>query len=213
MLSSDSEDDCTSCDDDSLTCGDIDYFENREINTDILQITDDALREKLLNINLLVAKIESLSGNPTSHPDLSLSAYEAFCFDIDHTEETSSGSTTSHAYISLPEYDSFLFEEFSGELTPIITPPEYDRFYFDLAEDHDSGEDILSHESLLIDEKIPTHPPVMFLNDKFDNDDDYFIIVIKIFLPFLTYLVTSSLLHSFRNEDTIFDPGILIYHF
>ncbi|GJY55407.1 hypothetical protein Tco_0454522 [Tanacetum coccineum] len=74
--------------------------EDRETNTDILlKIKDDILREKLWNINLLIAKIEALNDNPT--PDCVLNY---------HTEETSSGSTTTHADNSLPEYDSFLFE-------------------------------------------------------------------------------------------------------
>ncbi|GKD96740.1 hypothetical protein Tco_1380637 [Tanacetum coccineum] len=37
--------------------------------------------------------------------------------------------------------------------------------------------------------------------------------VIKIFHPFLTYLVNSLLLLSFRSEDLIFDPGISAYSF
>ncbi|GJV08125.1 hypothetical protein Tco_1345781 [Tanacetum coccineum] len=87
--------------------------------------------EKSLNINLLIAKIESLNDNPTpdcvlkspspfpipvedsdsffeksgtslSYSDNSLPKFETFS---DHTEETSSGSTTTHADNSLPEYD------------------------------------------------------------------------------------------------------------
>ena len=38
-------------------------------------------------------------------------------------------------------------------------------------------------------------------------------IVLKIFLPFLTYNVTSPILHFLGSEDTIFDPGITIYGF
>ncbi|GJS14388.1 hypothetical protein Tco_0408860 [Tanacetum coccineum] len=75
--------------------------------------------------------------------------YESFCFDIDHIEEKSSGSTTSHSDLSLFEYESFYFdlsidplppadrsdshlEEFVDELAHIISPSEYDYFYFDL---------------------------------------------------------------------------------
>nr|GFB33657.1 hypothetical protein [Tanacetum cinerariifolium] len=58
----------------------------------------------------------------------------AFYFDDDHIKEISSGSTTTHSDISLPVYDSFIFdlthEEFVDELAHIISPPEYDRFYF-----------------------------------------------------------------------------------
>ncbi|GKF08677.1 hypothetical protein Tco_0042901 [Tanacetum coccineum] len=39
------------------------------------------------------------------------------------------------------------------------------------------------------------------------EDDDSFTFVIRVFLPFFTYLVNSLLLLSTRSEDTIFDPG------
>nr|GFC36988.1 hypothetical protein [Tanacetum cinerariifolium] len=87
------------------------------------------------------------SGSATTHFDISLSDYEAFYFDDDHIEEISNGSTTTHFDISLSEYDSFIIdpsndqfpptdrsdlshEEFVDELTHIISPPEYDCFYF-----------------------------------------------------------------------------------
>nr|GFD22835.1 hypothetical protein [Tanacetum cinerariifolium] len=60
--------------------------------------------------------------------------YEAFYFDDDHVKEISSGSPTTQSNISLFKYDSFIFdlthEEFVDELAHIISPPEYDRFYF-----------------------------------------------------------------------------------
>nr|GEU44152.1 putative PIF1 DNA helicase/replication protein A1-like protein [Tanacetum cinerariifolium] len=77
---------------------------------------------------------EISSGSTTTHSDISLSNYEAFSFDNDHIKEISSGSTTTHSDISLSEYDSFIFdlthEEFANELAHIISPPEYDCFYF-----------------------------------------------------------------------------------
>ncbi|GJW00120.1 hypothetical protein Tco_1555371 [Tanacetum coccineum] len=92
---------------------------------------------------------EKSSGSTTSHSYHSLPEYESFCFDVDHIEEKSSGSTTSHSDLSLLEYESFHFdpsidplppadrsdshlEEFADELAHIISPPEYDHFYFDL---------------------------------------------------------------------------------
>nr|GFC73264.1 hypothetical protein [Tanacetum cinerariifolium] len=77
---------------------------------------------------------EISSGSTTTPSDISLSDYEAFYFDDDHIKEISSGSTTTHSDISLSKYDSFIFdlthEEFVDELAHIISPPEYDRFYF-----------------------------------------------------------------------------------
>ncbi|GJY70228.1 hypothetical protein Tco_0473931 [Tanacetum coccineum] len=96
------------------------------------EVNDDILHEKLLNINLLIAKIESLNDNPTpdcvlkspspfpipvedsdsffeksdtslSYSDNSLPEFKTFS---DHTEDTSSGSTTTHSDNSLPDFFS-----------------------------------------------------------------------------------------------------------
>nr|GEV23499.1 hypothetical protein [Tanacetum cinerariifolium] len=147
--------------------------------------------------------------------------YEAFYFDDDHIEKISSGSTTTHSDISLSEYDSFTFdlsndqcpptdrsdlthEEFVDELAHIISPPEYDCFYFrnlpylgELISILNSG----IHENL---STTRVNLPV---------EDDYsplLAYVVWIFLAYLTYPVIPPYLHSFGNEDTIFDPGITI---
>nr|GFA83833.1 hypothetical protein [Tanacetum cinerariifolium] len=77
---------------------------------------------------------EFSSGSTTTHSDISLPDYEAFSFNDDLIKEISSGSTTTHSDVSLSEYDSFIFdlthEEFVDELAHIISPPEYDCFYF-----------------------------------------------------------------------------------
>nr|GFB96046.1 hypothetical protein [Tanacetum cinerariifolium] len=90
---------------------------------------------------------EISSGSTTTHSDISLPEYEAFSFYDDHIEDISSGGTTTHSDLSLPEYDSFIFdlsndqfpptdksdfthEEFGDEPAHIISPPEYDCFYF-----------------------------------------------------------------------------------
>nr|GEX31334.1 hypothetical protein [Tanacetum cinerariifolium] len=65
--------------------------------------------------------------------------------------------------------------------------------------DLDSEGDTLSLERLLHDDLIP-------LLDTLD-----FSIDVRVFLPFFTYPVTSSILLSSRSEDTIFDLDI--YHF
>ncbi|GJW07141.1 hypothetical protein Tco_1569564 [Tanacetum coccineum] len=107
---------------------------------------------------------ERRDGSTTSYSDHSLSEYESFCFDVDHIEEKSSGSTTSHSDLSLLEYESFHFdlsidplppadrsdshlEEFADELAHIISPPEYDHFYFDL-EDIRKWKDLILFFSL-----------------------------------------------------------------
>nr|GEU60871.1 hypothetical protein [Tanacetum cinerariifolium] len=65
----------------------------------------------------------------------------------------------------------------------------------------DSEGDNLFLERLLHDDPIP-------LTDTLD-----FSYVVRVFFPFFTYPVTSSILLSSRSEDTIFDIGIFNYHF
>ncbi|GKA36222.1 hypothetical protein Tco_0722713 [Tanacetum coccineum] len=148
---------------------DIDYIEASPPDSELVsleEVEDVILREKLLNIYLLIAKIESLNDNPTpsflSHSDNSLPEFETFS---NHTEETRSGSTTTHAENSLPEYDSFHFEIESdqGELSRVVmeTIDEIDVFLdIDVSTDledgyHDSEGDIIYLESLLINNTIP----------------------------------------------------------
>nr|GFA15813.1 hypothetical protein [Tanacetum cinerariifolium] len=151
---------------------------------------------------------EISSGSTTTHSDISLPDYEAFYFDDDHIKEISSGSTTTHSDISLSEYDSFIFdlthEEFVDELAHIISPPEYDHFYFkDLP---DQGE-LMSVLNFGIRENLST----TLMNLQIEDDHSPLLAyVVWIFLAYLTYPVIPPYLHPFGNEDTIFDPGITI---
>ncbi|GJX20237.1 hypothetical protein Tco_0222914 [Tanacetum coccineum] len=168
------------------------------------EVKDDILREKLLNIYLLIAKIESLTNNPTpdcmlkspspflipvedcdsffkksdtslSYSDISLPEFETFSY---HTEETSSGSTTTHADNSLPEYDSFLFETEpdQGELTSVVM------------------EDILGEPH--VSNVLPNHP-TLYLDSDFAPFDDS---------------LEPDLVVSFPSgtRNKIFNPGIFI---
>nr|GFB36775.1 hypothetical protein [Tanacetum cinerariifolium] len=242
----------------------------------LLTIKDDILHEKLLNVNLLIAKIEALNDNPTSSSDCktkssstslnslleetntfdnSLPEFEAFCFDV---EEISSGSTTTHSDISLPEYEAFYddhvkeissgsptthsdspfyasfifdlsinpfppadmsdFYEFTDELIPFISPPEYDCFLFKVEPNsRDFTKDVVEDISLIkepqVHNALPTHPTLQ-LNMKFQHSSEYlFTYVVWIFLYFLVYSVAPHYLLSLRNEYTIFDSGICNSYF
>nr|GEY41061.1 reverse transcriptase domain-containing protein [Tanacetum cinerariifolium] len=168
---------------------------------------------------------ELSSGSTTTHFDISLPDYEAFSFNNDHIKEISSGSTTTHSDISLSEYDSFTFdlsndqcptsdrsdfthEEFADELAHIISPPKYDCFYFrDLP---DPGELISIFNSRIRENLSSTTCVNLPIKDDHSPLLTY---VVWIFLTYLTYPVIPPYLHPFRNEDTIFDPGITINHF
>nr|GFA83246.1 hypothetical protein [Tanacetum cinerariifolium] len=231
-----SNDDFSSSDDDSLYNENIEYVEASPHDFELVsleaaeivipkveEIEDDNLREKLLNVHLLIANIEALkdnltpsselltNGSTTTHSDISLPDYEAFYFDDDHIKEISSGSTTTQSDISLSEYNSFIFnlthEEFVDELAHIISPPEYDCFYFrDLP---DPGE-LMSVLNSGIRENLSTTLVNLPIEDDYSPLLAY---VVWSFLASLTYAVIPPYLYPFGNEDTIFDPGITINHF
>nr|GFB92194.1 hypothetical protein [Tanacetum cinerariifolium] len=101
-----------------------------------------------------------------------------------------------------------LLNEFADELAHIISPPEYDRLHFwNLP---DPGE-LMSVLNSRIRENLPSATSV-----NLPIEDDYsplLAYVVWIFLAYLTYPAILPYLHPFRNEDTIFDPGITINHF
>ncbi|GKE86922.1 hypothetical protein Tco_1560664, partial [Tanacetum coccineum] len=160
--------------------------------------------------------------------------YEAFYLDDDHIEEKNSGSTTTQSDSSLSKHDSFIFDlvinpfppadrsdlyhkEFAGELAHIISPPEYDHFCFKI-------EPELGNLTMdVVNDIFPTREPrvhvpnVLPTHLTLDTDfillsEPLFAYIVWIFLPFLTYPVAPPYLLSCGNEDTIFDPGISIYH-
>nr|GEW34151.1 hypothetical protein [Tanacetum cinerariifolium] len=277
--------DNSSSDDNSLYYENIEYVEASPHDSELVsvevaeivilkdeEIEDDNLREKLLNVNCLIAKIEALkdnttpsfefltkssstspksfleetntcdnslpefenfcfdleeinSGSTTTHSDISLSNYEAFSFYDDHIEEISSGSTTTHSDISLSEYDLFIFdlsndqfpptdrsdsthEEFVDKLAHIISSPEYDCFYFGNLPY--PGEWISSLNSRIRENLSSTTHVNLPVED---DHSPLLAYVVWIFLAYLTYPIIPPHLYSFRNEDTIFDPGITINHF
>nr|GEV79692.1 hypothetical protein [Tanacetum cinerariifolium] len=165
------------------------------------------------------------SGSTTTHSDISLPEYEAFSFYDDHIEEISSGSTTSHSDISLSEYDLFIFdlsndqfpptdrsdfthEEFADELAHIISPPEYDCFYFRNLPDPGEWISILNFG---ICENLSSTTRVNLPVE--DDHSPLLAYVVWIFLAYLTYPVIPPYIYSFGNEDTIFDPCITINRF
>ncbi|GJY69674.1 hypothetical protein Tco_0472656 [Tanacetum coccineum] len=218
---------------------------------------------------------EKSSGSTTTYSDYSLQDYGAFYFDDDHIEEKSSGSTTTQFDFSLPEYDSFIFdlsinplppanrsdshhEEFADELAHIISPPEYDCFYFDIEPDlgeltilfeenlsKDSTKELTSLElndfplllsdcdstfseeffeiDLLVsfpsgDKDKVFDPGILAINGVHSKrfsiplmDDFSFILFVRDFLILTDpSKIKTFLSFPFRNEDKVFDPGILI---
>ncbi|GKA37386.1 hypothetical protein Tco_0723951 [Tanacetum coccineum] len=182
--------------------------EEGENDNDILQIEDEILREKLLNVNLLVDKIEALKltpfipfvlENPSSSPilvvdsDFLVEEVDTFLVLEDSIPPGIESDLDSEGDIVF--LDNLLNED------PI---PEYERFTFDIEPD---APVINNFDELNEDECFDPGGGEIDVSQNIE-DDDSFTFVIRTFLPYLTYPVDSPLLLSTGSEDTIFDPGI-----
>ncbi|GKA39904.1 hypothetical protein Tco_0732497 [Tanacetum coccineum] len=189
---------------------DEDDFDEEEgaIDIDILQIEDEILREKLLNVNLLIDKIEALNLTPS------------IPFVLEYP--SSSPILVVDSDFLIEEVDTFLVPEdsippgiesdfdsegdiiFLDDLLNDDPIPEYERFTFDIEPD---APVINNFDELNEDECFdPGGGEIVFSPNV--EDDDSFTFFIRTFLPFLTYPEDSPLLLSTGSEDTIFDPGI-----
>ncbi|GJX75914.1 hypothetical protein Tco_0322725, partial [Tanacetum coccineum] len=177
--------------------------ENGEIDTDILlTIKDDILREKLLNVNLLIANIEALKDNPTPSSDFvtkspstspnsfleetnisynSLPKSETFCFNL---EEKSSGNPTSYIDLSLPDYEAFFCD----------SKPDSGDFTMGVVED--IFDNLTREPRVHVPNVLPTHPTLQLDSDFTLSSDS----------------LGSDLVVSFPSEtrNKIFDPVIFI---
>ncbi|GJX66069.1 hypothetical protein Tco_0300412, partial [Tanacetum coccineum] len=187
----DFNDDSTSSDDDSFSIDNIKYVEASPPNSE--------------PVSLEVVEISS--GSTTTHSNFSISKYDSFIFDL--------------SINPFPPADrsEFYHEEFAGELAHIISHPEYDCFCFkNEPELGDFTMDVVGdiyptrEPRVHVLNVLPTHPTLQLDLDFILSSDSLFAYVVWIFLPFLTYPVTPPYLLSSGNEDTIFDPGISIYH-
>ncbi|GJQ91941.1 hypothetical protein Tco_0003080 [Tanacetum coccineum] len=161
---------------------DEDDFDEEEgaIDIDILQMEDEILREKLLNVNLLIDKIEALNLTPS------------IPFVLKYP---------SSSPIPVVDKGDIIFLNDLLNDDPI---PEYERFTFDIELD---APVINNFDELNEDECFdPGGGEIVFSPNV--EDDDFFTFFIRTFLPFLTYPEDSPLLLSTGSEDTIFDPGI-----
>nr|GFA07692.1 hypothetical protein [Tanacetum cinerariifolium] len=191
-----SNDDYSSSDDDSLDNENIEYVEASPHDSELVslevveiviledeEIEDDNFRKNLLNVNLLIANIKALKDNPT--PSFEFLTKSSSISPKSFLEETNNFDN------SLPEFENFCFdlEEISSGSTTThsdISLSDYEAFYF--YDDH-----IKEINSGIEDD----HSPLLAY-------------VVWILFAYLIYLVIPPYLHSFRNKDIIFDPGITI---
>ncbi|GJZ90861.1 hypothetical protein Tco_0662788 [Tanacetum coccineum] len=176
------DDDYTSSDDESFSEEDV-PTENFKIFSNLLFDLDEEIVSIEVNLIQNEVLLSPLRMVTPSWKNLKQTPeLETFKFDI---EEKNSGSTTIHADISLPDLECVYFksEPDLGDLTSI-----------------DPG--IRENVSSTTNVNLPFE----------DDQSPLFAYVVWIFLSFLTYPVAPPYLLSSGNEDTIFDPGISIYH-
>ncbi|GJR52493.1 retrovirus-related pol polyprotein from transposon TNT 1-94 [Tanacetum coccineum] len=174
---SDFNDDCTSSDDDSFE--NIDYVEASPPDSELVsleEVKDDILREKLLNINLLIAKIESLNDNPT--PDCVLKSPSPFPIPVKDNDSFFEKSDTSLSYLdnSLPEFETFndhkvgtkrrYWQNHYSCLDRLSSRVEIILFRLSLI-----MEDILEEPRVHVLNVLPTHPTLMLDSDFIPSDD------------------------------------------
>ncbi|GKA00891.1 hypothetical protein Tco_0673556 [Tanacetum coccineum] len=194
-------------DEDNFDEDDFDEEEGENEN-DILQIEDEILREKLLNVNLLIDKIKALKltpsipfvlENPSSSPipvvDSEFLIEEVDTFLVPEDSIPPGIESDLDLEGDIVFLDDLLYED------PI---PEYERFTFDIEPD---APVINNFDELNEDECFDPGGGEINVSQNVEVDDS-FTFVIRTFLPYRTYLVDSPLLLSTRSEDTIFDPGM-----
>nr|GEY39779.1 hypothetical protein [Tanacetum cinerariifolium] len=129
-----------------------------------------------------IADIDYVKASPPYSELISLEEMK----DFHRKMESLRTITTIHDDISLSDLECFYFKSDldPGDLTSIIDPG------------------IRENVSSTTNVNLPFE----------DDQSPLFAYVVWIFLLFLTYPVARPYLLSFENEDTIFDPGISIYH-
>nr|GEV38693.1 hypothetical protein [Tanacetum cinerariifolium] len=178
--------------------------------TDSLSMGDEHLNTILEKESdkFIKSSVEDLVPNPSdddesSHEEviheMSFKTYSNPLFDLDEEIISNEFNPIHNEDLdSTPKNDcfdtkSYLLESLLNRNESI--PPGID------CDDSDSEGDTLSLEILLHYDPIPLPDTLDFSN------------VVRVFLPFFTYPVTSPNLLSSGSEDTIFDPGIVINHF
>ncbi|GKC75826.1 hypothetical protein Tco_1126600 [Tanacetum coccineum] len=182
--------------------------EEGENDNDIIQIEDEILHENLLNVNLLVDKIEALKLTPSipfvieypSSSPIPVMDSEFLIEDVD-TFLVPEDSIPSGIESDLGSEEDIIFLDNLLNEDPI---PEYKRFTFDIEPD---APVINYFDELNEDECFDPGGGEIDVSQNVE-DDDSFAFVIRTFLPYRTYPVDSPLLRSTGSEDTIFDPGI-----
>ncbi|GKA38169.1 hypothetical protein Tco_0730720 [Tanacetum coccineum] len=222
----DANDDFTSSDDESLPEEDVPEenfkiysnplfeFNEEYISSDINPLYNEVLENienkdsyvsNLDELALLVTPLSDANEDECFDPGGDIDEIDAF-LDIDVSMDIEDGYHDSEGDIIYLE--SLLINNTIPNL-PLEVFLDHDPRSLKDEPDNDELKSMVKVFDLGIHEKIisPTYVRLPF------EDRHYFSLtfVIRIFLPYLTYYMDSSLLLSSESEDTIFDPSISVY--
>nr|GEZ82117.1 hypothetical protein [Tanacetum cinerariifolium] len=193
---------------DAPTCDDFTTFSNIlfDVDYDFSSSDDESFSDEDI--------LKKIYGNPIFDEEIISIKIDPHHFNAE-SDLIESLLNQDSSIISSSSKIDYLFDEFIGELILVKSIPSglinptvilWKKFVLlrDCCIDNDYSDsegDNLFLERLLHDDHIPFSDILDFSN------------VVRVFLPFFTYPVTSSILLSSGSEDTIFDPGISNYHF
>nr|GFA38120.1 hypothetical protein [Tanacetum cinerariifolium] len=144
---------------------------------------------------------EKISSNPLFEEDIISIRIDQHHFNAESDLVESMLNRDSSVISSSSKIDSLLDDDSHMEEINLSFNPDDPMPPSIEDDDNDSEGDDLFLERLLHDDPIPLLDTLDFSN------------VVRVFLPFFTYPVTSSILFPSGSEDTIFDPGITINRF
>ncbi|GJV62236.1 hypothetical protein Tco_1468336 [Tanacetum coccineum] len=208
------------------------YFEEEkeEIDLDISKIKDLVLREKLIETNLLIDKINAFSISPSTpirpptcpsipipaeNSDLLIEEIDISCDMIPPGIDTDDDSEGDVPPFEEP-LDDVLFPLPEVDILPIEVEPVEVMFN----DSHTYGENVSQSEReflSMVDELFnltnddETFDPGGGENDVLLNNgenNDLNVSTIRTFLPFVTFPVVLPVSHSTGSEDKVFEPGI-----
>nr|GFB13054.1 hypothetical protein [Tanacetum cinerariifolium] len=175
---------------------------NRDSSIISSSSTIDSLLDEFVGELTLLKSIPPRIYITECHPENEIHLSQRLLYDNssprppeEFNSENSNAEIKSFSPSPIPNADS---DSFMEEINVFLTPD--DPMPLSIKDDdNDSEGDNLFLERLLHDDPIP-------LPDTFDFSN-----VVRVFLPFFTYPVTSSILHPFGNEDTIFDSMEMLF--
>ncbi|GJR47561.1 hypothetical protein Tco_1315664 [Tanacetum coccineum] len=186
-------------------------FDDKYISSDVNllfnEVLEDIERKDSYELALLVTPLSDANEDECFDPGGNIDEIDAF-LDIDVSTDIEDGYHDSERDIIYLE--SLLINDTIPNLPPEVFLDHDPRSLKD-EPDNDDLKSMVKVFDPRIHKKIIS---LTYVRLSFE-DRHYFSLtfVIRIFLPYLTYSMDSSLLLSSGSEDTIFDPGISVFSF